>query len=164
MSSPFTPQPTGSDRAAATSTAPQHLLATFPTYAGAERLVDTLSDRGFPVEHSRIVGNGLRSVEYVTGRLTSGRAALAGAATGAWIGLLIGLLIGLFSAGSTSALNIVGAVLIGALWWALFGYLAHRATHGRRDFTSVKGLEAEQYLVYVDADRADEAIRSGGLL
>jgi len=28
----------------------------------------------------------------------------------------------------------------------------------------VKGMEAEQYQVYVDADRADEAVRAGGLL
>ena len=151
-------------RAAALTNKPQHLLATFPTYAGAEQLVDKLSDSGFPVEHVRIVGNGLRSVEYVTGRLTSGRAALAGAATGAWIGLLIGILINLFSAGSTSFANVLGSVVIGALWWAAFGYFAHRATHGRRDFASVKGMEAEQYQVYVDADQADHAIRAGGLL
>ena len=47
---------------------------------------------------------------------------------------------------------------------ALFGFLAHRATGGRRDFVSVECLEAEQYGVFVDADRADEAVRLGGLL
>lgn len=166
MSSPFpslsgtTSRPT----AAKLTDTPQHLLGTFPTYAGAERLVDTLSDAGFPVEHSRIVGNGLQSVEYVTGRLTSRRAALLGAATGAWIGLLIGLLLGLFSTGSAWFGDVAGSVVIGAFWWALFGYVAQRATHGRRDFASVKGLEAAQYQVYVDADRANEAIRAGGLL
>ncbi len=163
MVSPLQPSD-GPFRAAALTAKPQHLLATFPTYAGAEQLVDKLSDNAFPVEHVRIVGNGLRSVEYVTGRLTSGRAALAGAATGAWIGLLIGILINLFSAGSTSFANVLGSVIIGAFWWALFGYFAHRATHGRRDFASVKGVEAEQYQVYVDADQADQAIRLGGLL
>ena len=145
-------------------TTPQHLLATFPTYAGAEELVDRLSDRGFPVEHVRIVGNGLRSVELVTGRLTTGRAAMAGAASGAWFGLLFGLLISIFSAGSSLPGVIVLSALIGALWSAAFAALAHKATRGRRDFTSVKGLEAEQYAVHVDADRADEAIRLGGLV
>ena len=62
---------------------PQHLLASYPTYAGAEQVVDRLADSGFPVEHSRIVGNGLRTVEYVTGRITSNRAAVAGSASGA---------------------------------------------------------------------------------
>ena len=149
---------------AALSSAPQHLLAEFPTYDGAERVIDRLSDKGFSVEHSRIVGNGLRSVEYVTGRLTSGGAALAGAASGAWFGALFGFLIGLFSSGSAW----LGVLLIstgsGSLWFALFGYLAHRATNGRRDFASVKGLEAEQYAVYVDVPYADEAIRLAGLL
>lgn len=145
-------------------TAPQHLLATFPTYAGAERLVDQLSDRGFPVEHIRIVGNGLRTVEHVTGRMTSGRAATTGAAGGAWWGLMIGFLIGLFSTGSTWVGSIILGLLIGAAWGALFGFLAHRSLRGTRDFASVKGLEAEQYAVYVDADRADDAIRMGNLV
>ncbi len=162
MSSPLTPIP-GSPIVPRTSTGPQHLLKEFPTYAGAELLVDTLSDKGFPVEHTRIVGNGLRTVEYVTGRLTSGRAAQAGAASGASFGLLVGLLLGLFSRDSSWLGTVVGCTLIGAAWWAVFGYLAHRATHGRRDFTSIKGLEAEQYAVYVDADRADDAIRLAGL-
>ena len=143
---------------------PQHLLGQFPTYAGAERVVDKLSDNGFPVEHVRIVGNGLRTVEYVTGRLTTPRAALAGMASGAWFGLLFGLLIGLFSTGSTWFAILLGSIVIGALWGAAFGFLAHYATRGRRDFASVKGLEAEQYAVYVDADHADDAIRMSGLL
>ena len=143
---------------------PQHQLAAFPTYAGAESLVDTLSDRGFPVEHVRIVGNGLRSVEYVTGRLTNGRAALAGAASGAWLGLLVGLLLSAFSDDSSGFGVVLGSAVFGALWFALFGFLAHYATRGRRDFASVKGLEAEQYVVTVSADRADEAIRTAGLL
>ena len=144
--------------------APQHQLASFPTYAGAERLVDTLSDKGFPVEHVRIVGNGLRSVEYVTGRLTNGRAALAGAASGAWLGLLFGVLLSVFSDDSGTFGVVLSSVVAGAVWFAALGYAAHVATRGRRDFTSVQGLEAEQYVVSVTADRADEAIRLAGLL
>lgn len=162
MSNPLTPIP-GSPMLPTTSTGPQHLLKEFPTYAGAERLVDTLSDKGFPVEHTRIVGNGLRTVEYVTGRLTSARAAQAGAASGASFGLLVGLLLGLFSQDSSWLGTVIGCTLIGAAWWAVFGYFAHRATQGRRDFSSIKGLEAERYAVYVDAERADEAIRLAGL-
>lgn len=54
--------------------------------------------------------------------------------------------------------------MLGAVWWAVFGYVAHRATQGRRDFASIKGLEAEQYVVSVDATHADDAIRLAGLL
>ena len=140
----------------------EHLLGEFPTYAGAEGLVDALSDKGFPVEHLRIVGNGLRTVEHVTGRLTTGRSALAGAASGAWFGLLIGLLLGLFVEGNGwLSLLLVGAAL-GAVWGGSLGFAAHWATKGRRDFTSTKGVEAEQYAVYVARQHADEAIRLSG--
>jgi hypothetical protein len=151
------------DAVPAPSTAPQHLLAEYPTYAGAEQLVDRLSDKGFPVEHCRIVGNGLRSVEYVTGRLTSVQAALAGASSGAWLGLLVGLLVGMFSSSAAWLGLLVASTVMGAFWMGAFGFVAHWATRGRRDFSSVRSLEAEKYAVYVDADRADEAIRLAGL-
>ena len=56
--------------------------ARVPDLRGGPAPVDRLSDDGFPVEHVRIVGTGLHSVEQVTGRLTKGRAALGGAAAG----------------------------------------------------------------------------------
>ncbi|MGQ0843005.1 MAG: general stress protein [Sporichthyaceae bacterium] len=145
-------------------TAPKRLLAEFPTYRGAEELVDRLSDKEFPVEHCRIVGNGLRSVEDVTGRLTGSRAALAGAASGAWFGLFVGLLLGMFSTGSAWIAVLFGSTVLGAVWMGAFGFLAHWATRGRRDFASTKNLEADSYAVYVDAARADEALRLAGLL
>lgn len=164
LTSPSTPTVAGAPVPRLRVDVAQHVLGTFPTYAGAEKLVDRLSDRGFAVEHVRIVGNGLRSVEYVTGRLTNGRAALAGAASGAWFGLLLGLLLGLFDSGSAWLSVLLGGLLIGAVWGGLFGLLAHSATRGRRDFASVKGLEAAEYQVHVDADLADEAIRASGQL
>jgi hypothetical protein len=145
------------------STGPQHLLGEFPTYAAAEAVVDKLSDRGFPVENVRIVGNGLRSVEYVTGRMTTGKAAAAGAASGAWFGLMIGLLLGMVTSGSGYLTRVISAVLVGVAWGAAFGASAHRATRGRRDFSSRKTFEADSYSVYVDAAHADEAIRTAGL-
>lgn len=144
--------------------APQHVLGEFPTYAGAEQVVDRLSDNGFPVEHVRIVGNGLRSVEYVSGRLTTGRAALAGAAGGAWFGVLIGFLLGLFTTGSAWFGLLLASTAFGAVWGGTLGFLAQWATRGRRDFASVKGLEAAQYAVSVDASHADDAVRAAGLL
>jgi hypothetical protein len=57
--------------------------------------VDTLSDREYPMAGVTIVGADVRLVEVVTGRLTTARAALAGAGSGAWFGLLIGVIISL---------------------------------------------------------------------
>jgi hypothetical protein len=133
------------------------VLAEFDDYAGAQALVDRLSDEGFPVRHVRIVGTGIHSVEQVTGRLTVARAALAGAASGAWFGLFVGLLFGLFTLGVGRLSVLLVSVLLGAAFGAAFGALAHWATRGRRDFASVKGLAAHSYAVHVDADRAAEA-------
>jgi MFS family permease len=140
-----------------TATGPQQLIATFPDYLGAQRLVDRMSDDGFPVEHVRIIGDGVRMVEQVTGRMTRGKAALAGVASGAWFGLLIGLLLGLFAIGPAWLWLLLVGLVIGAVWGAMFGFLAHWATRGQRDFASVTALQAERYEVYVDASHAAQA-------
>lgn len=135
-----------------------HLIASFPTYVDAQALVDRMSDDGFPVEHVRVVGEGVRTIEQVTGRMTKGKAALGGAATGAWIGLLIGLLLGLFAAGTAAWLWIlVASLVLGAAWGAVFGFLAHWATRGQRDFSSDKVLWAQRYDVYVDSSHVAQA-------
>lgn len=131
-------------------------IATYPDYASAQRTVDDLSDNRFPVERTAIVGTNLRLVEDVTGRLTTGRAALAGAGTGAWFGLFIGLLIGIFAVVNWLGI-IVTALVIGAVWGAVFGAVAHAMTGGRRDFSSRSLLQASQYGVTVDADYAEQA-------
>lgn len=135
------------------------LLASFTGYHEAQRLVDRMSDDGFPVESVRIVGEGVRTVEQVTGRMTRGRAAVAGAVGGAWFGVLIGLLFGLFTAGATWIWLLLISLLIGAFWGAVFGFVAHWSTRGQRDFSSVMTLQARRYEVHVDQDRAAQAAR-----
>ncbi len=136
------------------------LVASFPDYAQAQALVDRMSDDGFPVQHVRIVGDGVHTVEQVTGRMTLGKSAAGGAATGAWFGLLIGLLFGLFAIDAVSWLVVLlTGLALGAVWGAVFGLIAHALTKGERDFSSVMSLRASRYDVYVDADYASEAGR-----
>jgi hypothetical protein len=132
-------------------------VASYATYAEAQQAVDSLSDRGFPVEGAEIIGHDVRLVERVTGRLTNARAAAAGAASGAWFGLFIGLLVGLFTTGPEWLGLVLGGLLIGALWGALFGFFAHWMTQGRRDFTSVSDLVAGRYELTVPNDQAQRA-------
>lgn len=120
-------------------------VASYTSYEAAQQAVDRLSDERFPVENLEIIGTGLRLVERVTGRLTKGRAAAAGAATGAWFGLFIGILVGLFTTGPAWIGLIVGGLLIGAAWGAVFGFAGHAATRGRRDFSSAQTLTATRY-------------------
>ncbi|MET7425221.1 general stress protein [Dactylosporangium sp. NPDC005555] len=131
-------------------------VARYSDYASAQRAVDYLSDNGFPVERTAIIGTDLRLVENVLGRLTVGRAFLAGALSGVWFGLFLGFLFTLFSNSSWVGI-MLSAVLIGGLWGGIFGALAHAATGGRRDFTSRSTLQASQYAVTVEAEVADEA-------
>ncbi|MEA2271258.1 MAG: hypothetical protein QOC64_3868 [Solirubrobacteraceae bacterium] len=145
---------------------PRRTVAVLDDYADAQRAVDHLSDNGFPVERVAIVGHGLRYVEQVAGRMTTGTAALMGAAQGAALGALFGLAFGLIFTIDPSpavALLVLYGVVAGAVLGAIFGALTHAASRGERDFTSVSGMEAERYEVVVDedvADRAAELLRS----
>ena len=129
-------------------------VARFDDYADAQQAVDRLSDDGFPVEQLDIIGSELRLVERITGRLTKARAAAAGAVGGMWIGLLIGVLFGLFTTGHAWLAVIATGVGMGAVWGAAFGFGAHLASRGKRDFSSVRVLSAARYdLVARDGGR-----------
>jgi hypothetical protein len=138
-------------------TAAWNTVATYDDYADAQRAVDQLSDAGFPVQHLDIVGSDLQLVERVTGRLTKMRAAGAGAISGMWMGLLLALLFGFFTTGhSFIAVALVG-LAFGALWGAVFGFVAHAATGGRRDFSSVRSFAARHYDLIARDGTADRA-------
>lgn len=153
------------DAASPASVAPpdgQITIASYPTYAEAERAVDYLSDQRFPVQRVAIVGRGLSSVEQITGRLTTWRAAAQSAAQGAVLGALFGWLFGLFDwvnpIISGLLLALYGAIF-GAVLGGLLGLVGHAFTGGRRDFSSVAGMRAESYDVLVDAEVAPQALR-----
>lgn len=138
----------------------RHALGSYPQYEQAQAVVDHLSDSGFPVEKVAIVGADLRLVEQVTGRLTRGRAAAAGAASMGWLGLLFGLFVGLFADSSTAVLGLgLYGLLFGAVAGAILGFAAHAATGGKRDFSSMSGIAATRYEVLVDPDGAPDAER-----
>ncbi len=139
-------------------------VARFNDYEIAQHAVDRLSDDGFPVENLDIVGSDVRLVERVTGRLTKGRAAMAGAASGAWFGLFIGLLMGIFTTGSWFGLLLTGLV-IGAVWGGAFGFMGHAATRGTRDFASARTLVASRYALVARngwAESARQALAGAG--
>jgi heat induced stress protein YflT len=131
-------------------------VASYPTYAQAQRAVDYLSDNQFPVDRTAIVGSDLSLVEKVVGRLTTQKSALSGALSGGWFGLFIGLLFGLFSRRNWFEVVFTGLV-IGAVWGAIFGAIAHRATRGMRDFISRSALAAGSYEVMVQPDSSEQA-------
>ena len=149
-----------------TGRARRRTIAEFDNYAEAQRAVDHLSDQRFPVERVAIVGRDLKYVEQVSGRMTTGRAALLGAAQGAALGAILGLLVGLIftlSPNPALALLVLYGIVAGAILGAIFGALSHAATGGTRDFASIGTTTAERYELQVDdevADRAAELLRS----
>lgn len=133
-------------------------LGVYERYTQAQHAVDYLADQGFAVQNLEIVGTELRSVERVTGRLTRGRIAAAGAASGLWIGLFVGIAFSLFS--NRNQLGFLFTTpLLGALFglvWSQLGY-STATRHGTRDFASVKQVVATKYEVLVEHKHAADA-------
>jgi hypothetical protein len=131
-------------------------LAVYDDYAAAQKAVDFLADKEFPVQNCMIVGTDLKRVERITGRLTTGRVALGGLISGVWLGLFIGLIFTLFTDEGVVGV-LLSTVVIGALFgviWALVGYAF---TRGQRDFSSVTSVVATKYEVLVEHKVAAQA-------
>ena len=133
-------------------------VGTYATYQEAQRAVDYLSDERFPVERLAIVGEGLKTIEQVTGRLDWGRAASLGFGQGMFIGLFVGLLFGLLGLGGGNLLYAVAyGVVMGAVTGLVWSLLSYAMSGGRRDFTSIGGMRADYYVILADADLAERA-------
>jgi hypothetical protein len=119
-------------------------IGSYDTYQEAQRAVDHLADRKFPVQEVTIVGIDPMVVERVSARLTWGRVLGGGAASGAWLGLFVGLLLSLFTAGAG-----LFPILIGLVSGVVFGLASAAArygsTRGQRDFVSHSQLVARRY-------------------
>ena len=127
------------------------VLGTYETYLEAQGVVDRLAKADFEVKKLAIVGNDLKTVERVTGKLTNGKAALTGAISGAWFGLFLGLLLFLFST-SPQLGFVAAATLIGAGFGMLFGVATMAVGRRRRDFTSTHQVLASNYQIIIDTD------------
>lgn len=141
------------------------VVATFETYPEAQAAVDVLARADFPVAQVSIVGSDLKTVERVTGKLTWGRVAAAGAASGVWLGIFLGLLLLIFSP-ATSFGVLLAALLLGAGFGILFGLVSYAITRRRRDYTSMTQVLATSYSIIVDpelANRARNLLGPGGV-
>lgn len=136
---------------------PGKVIATFVDYSDAQRLVDHLADKKFPVQHVQIIGRGLHSVEQVIGRVTVLRAALSGLISGVLLGVLFGALLGIFIDNTDWWKPLLVGAAFGAVWGAVTGAIGHALTGGRRDFASLQTMKADRYEVHVTPEFADQA-------
>ncbi len=159
MSNIFGPRagaPSGSDEARAVPRG--DVVGSYNSYLDAQKAVDYLADQQFPVQMVSIVGNELKMVERVTGRLTYPRVALSGALSGMWFGLFVGVMLSFFST-TPGYFSIVTSVLMGAAFFMLFGIVTYAMQRGKRDFTSTSQVVATNYDVVVSFEAAGEARR-----
>jgi hypothetical protein len=148
--------PNGSDESRTVPTG--DTVGRYTSYLDAQKAVDYLADQQFPVHMVSIVGNDLKMVERVTGRLSYPRVALSGALSGMWFGLFVGVMLSFFTpAGGT--FSIISSVLMGAAFFMLFGIVTYAAQRGKRDFTSTSQVVATNYDVVVSFEAAHEARR-----
>lgn len=124
------------------------VLGTYETYLEAQSVVDRLSKADFEIKGLAIVGNNLTTVEQVTGKLSYGRTALAGAARGAWFGLFIGLMFFLFTPVPVTG-YIVAAAVIGAGISMVFSVVMYTLGRRTRDFTSTNHVLARSYDIII---------------
>jgi hypothetical protein len=148
--------PGGMDEARAVPTG--DTVGSYTSYLDAQKAVDYLADQQFPVHMVSIVGNELKMVERVTGRLSYPRVALSGALSGMWFGLFVGVMLSFF-APSPGYFSILTSVLMGAAFFMLFGIVTYAMQRGKRDFTSTSQVVATSYDVVVSPEAAHEARR-----
>jgi hypothetical protein len=134
------------------------VIGSYTSYLDAQKAVDYLADQQFPVEVVAIVGNDLKLVERVTGRLSYPRVALNSALSGMWFGLFVGVLLSFFSSGA-GYFSIITSVLMGAAFFMLFGIVTYAMQRGKRDFTSTSQVVPTSYDVVVAFEAAAEARR-----
>ncbi|MGH3914621.1 MAG: general stress protein [Pseudonocardiaceae bacterium] len=133
-------------------------IGSYATYGEAQRAVDHLADKEFPVAEVTIVGVDLMLVERVLRRLNWGVVLAQGAASGAWFGLFVGVLLSLFATqAGTGIVPILVGVGTGVLFGMAFAAAGYASTRGRRDFSSASQLVAGRYDVLCLPRHAEQA-------
>lgn len=131
-------------------------VAEFPSYDRAQKAVSTLIAADVPARDIAIVGQGLRSVERVTGRLGYASAARSGAINGVLLGLLFSAIL-VIGAPSVPIQAFVGVLFVGIAIGMLLSIVTYSIVRRRRDYASVTQVVADHYEVTVAASSVQRA-------
>ena len=126
-------------------------VASFAAYEGAQKAVSSLIAADIPARDIAIVGQGLRSIERITGRLGYAAAARSGAVNGVLLGLLFSAIL-VIGSPSVPIQAFVGVLFVGIAIGMLMSIVAYSFVRRRRDYASVIQVVADHYEVTV-ADR-----------
>jgi hypothetical protein len=140
-------------------------VASFPTYEAAQKAVSTLIAAEVPARDIAIVGQGLRSVERVTGRLGYATAARSGAINGVLLGLLFSAIL-VIGSPSVPIQAFVGVIFVGIAIGMLMSIITYSFVRRRRDFASVMQVVADHYELTIadgSAQRARQVLGRPGV-
>ncbi|WP_247642122.1 MULTISPECIES: general stress protein [Microbacterium] len=124
------------------------IVASMRDYESAQKAVSKLIAGEVPARDIAIVGQSVRTVERVTGRLGYAAAARSGAINGILIGLFLSAILVLGNPEVPIQL-FVGFVLIGVAVGMLLSLITYAIVRRRRDFASVTQFAADHYEVTV---------------
>ncbi|MFT4156981.1 MAG: hypothetical protein QM630_03515 [Microbacterium sp.] len=132
------------------------VVASVRDYESAQKMVSKLIAEEVPARDIAIIGQGVRSVERITGRLGYAGAARSGAINGVLIGLFLSAILVLGNPDVPIQL-FVGFVLIGVALGMLMSLIAYTIVRRRRDFASTTQFAADHYEVTVQASSLNKA-------
>jgi len=131
-------------------------VANFPTYEAAQKAVSSLIAADIPARDIAIVGQGLRSIERITGRLGYASAARSGAVNGILLGLLFSAIL-VIGSPSVPIQAFVGVLFVGIALGMLMSIVAYSFVRRRRDYASVMQVLADHYEVTVAQNSVQRA-------
>ena len=131
-------------------------VANFPTYEAAQKAVSSLIAADIPARDIAIVGQGLRSIERITGRLGYASAARSGAVNGVLLGLLFSAIL-VIGSPSVPIQAFVGVLFVGIAIGMLMSIVAYSFVRRRRDYASVMQVLADHYEVTVAQNSVQRA-------
>ena len=140
----------------ANGTAVGETVASVHEYEAAQKTVSKLIAADVPARDIAIVGQSVRTIERVTGRLGYAAAARSGAVNGVLIGLLLSAILVIGNPDAPIQL-FVGFVFIGVALGMILSLVTYAIVRRRRDFASVTQLAADHYEVTVAPDSLAKA-------
>lgn len=132
------------------------IVASTRDYESAQKTVSKLIAGEVPARDIAIVGQSVRTVERVTGKLGYAAAARSGAINGVLIGLFLSAILVLGNPEVPIQL-FVGFVLIGVAVGMLLSLVTYAIVRRRRDFASVTQFAADHYEVTVQPGSLSKA-------
>lgn len=140
----------------------QHLpsgvvVASFETYDQAQAAIAKVSGSDTELAGLAIIGNDLKLVERIVGRLTWGKVAVRGAIRGLGFGAFLGLMFLVFVPEAIASVLVFP--LLGLAFGILLAVVQHAIVRRKRDFASTQQVLAARYDVVAPQTVAGRAMQ-----